>query len=151
MTDHPNVVRENFFRDFGDVTLVQNLFKPIRAINRIQTDLDTYMWKYWTYCKKSLKIPPNKQKSPHTLKIHRLLSRGQKSTPVIFSKSFFWLKRENFVQILNVFKKTFLKKLLEYFSDVYIAIYGFSDHVSSMFYLSYISNNRVSHDISKIF
>ena len=33
-TDHRNVVRENFFRDFGDVTLVQNLFKPIRAINR---------------------------------------------------------------------------------------------------------------------
>ena len=27
-------MRENLSRDFGDVTLVQNLFKPIRAINR---------------------------------------------------------------------------------------------------------------------
>ena len=34
MTDHRNVVCENFFRDFGDVTLVQNLFKSIRGINR---------------------------------------------------------------------------------------------------------------------
>ena len=33
-TDHRNVVRENFFRDFGDATLVQNLFKQIKAINR---------------------------------------------------------------------------------------------------------------------
>ena len=50
------------------------------------------------------------------------------------------------------FKKSFLKKSLEYFSDFYIAIYGFSAHVIIMFHVSYISSNRLvaiwaSHDI----
>ena len=42
------------------------------------------------------------------------------------------------------------------FSDFYIAIYGFSDHFIIMFYVPYISSNRLvairaSHDISKAF
>ena len=34
MTDHRNVVRQNYFRDIGDVMLVRNLFRLIRVINR---------------------------------------------------------------------------------------------------------------------
>ena len=33
-TDHRNVVHENFFRDFGDIICIKNLFRPIRVINR---------------------------------------------------------------------------------------------------------------------
>ena len=55
----------NFFRDFGDVTLVQNLFKQIRAINRTNSrpiwtptceDIDHIAKMPWN-------IPP-KKKSP---------------------------------------------------------------------------------------
>ena len=34
MTDHRNVVRQNYFRDIGDVMLVRNLFRLIRVIKR---------------------------------------------------------------------------------------------------------------------
>ena len=34
MMDHRNVVRQNYFRDIGDVMLVRNLFRLIRVINR---------------------------------------------------------------------------------------------------------------------
>ena len=70
MTDHRNVVREDFFRDFGDVTLVQNLFKQIRAINR------TNSRPIWTptcedidHIAKSPWKPPPKKKNPHMLNI----------------------------------------------------------------------------------
>ena len=41
-TDHRNVVHENFFRDFGDIICIKNLFRPIRVINR------TNSWAIWT-------------------------------------------------------------------------------------------------------
>ena len=80
MTDHRNVVRENFFRDFGVVTLVQNLFKQIRAINR------TNPRPIWTptcedidhIAKIAPKDPPKKYPHPQKLvslkKIERVLS-----------------------------------------------------------------------------
>eukprot|EP00493_Phyllostaurus_siculus_P027466 UN27813 len=48
MTDHGNVVRENFFRDFGDVILIKSLFKPDQTYqsHQLPNDLDTYMRKY---------------------------------------------------------------------------------------------------------
>ena len=41
-TDYGNVVHENFFRDFGDIICIKNLFRPIRVINR------TNSWAIWT-------------------------------------------------------------------------------------------------------
>ena len=59
-------MRENFFRDFGDATLVQNLFKQIRAINR------TNSRPIWTptcedidHIAKNGPKPPPKNKNPH--------------------------------------------------------------------------------------
>ena len=31
-TDHQNVVHENFFRDFGDIICIKNLFRPISNV-----------------------------------------------------------------------------------------------------------------------
>ena len=81
--------------------------------------------------------------------------RGQKSSLANFSKSFF-LNWVYFVQFLHVFKKTFSKKLLDDFSDLYIAIYTFWAHVMIMFYVSQNQRNllvtiRVSNDAPKIF
>ena len=39
---HQNAVRENFFRDFGEIICIESLFKPIRIINR------TNSWVIWT-------------------------------------------------------------------------------------------------------
>ena len=69
MTDHRNVVRENFFRDIADVMLVRNLFKPIRVINR------TNSRPIWTptcedidHNAKMSSFTPPKKKNPHVLK-----------------------------------------------------------------------------------
>ena len=40
---HQKVVRENFFRGFGDILLIKNLFKSIRVINR------THFQLIWTH------------------------------------------------------------------------------------------------------
>ena len=58
-------MRENYFRDFRDATLVQNLFKQIRATNR------TNSRPIWTPTCEDIdhiaKIPPNipPKKNPH--------------------------------------------------------------------------------------
>ena len=36
---HQKVVRENFFRGFGDILSIKNTFKPIRIINRSHSQL----------------------------------------------------------------------------------------------------------------
>ena len=36
---HQKVVRENFFRGFGDILSIKNMFKPIRIINRSHSQL----------------------------------------------------------------------------------------------------------------
>ena len=33
-TDHRNVLREIFFKDLGGVLCIENLFRPVRLINR---------------------------------------------------------------------------------------------------------------------
>ena len=64
-TDHRNVVHENFFRDFGDIICIKNLFRPIRVINR------TNSWAIWTrigedidHFSKWPANPPPKKKFP---------------------------------------------------------------------------------------
>ena len=63
-TDHRNIERENFFRDFRDVTLAKSLFKSIRAIYgtdsrsiwaRTCEDIDHI----------ATPSPPKKKKSPY--------------------------------------------------------------------------------------
>ena len=63
-TDHRNVVHENFFRDFGDIICIKNLFRPIRVINR------TNSWAIWTRIGEDIDhfskwpAPPPKKKTP---------------------------------------------------------------------------------------
>ena len=71
-TGHRNVVRENFFWGFGDMTSIKNLFKPIRVINR------TNSWGIWTRAsediddlkKRPATLPP--KKNSHMLKEKKL-------------------------------------------------------------------------------
>ena len=68
-TDHRNVVHENFFRDFGDIICIKNLFRPIRVINR------TNSWAIWTRIGEDIDhfskwpAPPPKKKTPILLTI----------------------------------------------------------------------------------
>ena len=59
---HQNVVRENFFRDIGDVMLVRNLFRLIRVING--TNSRPIWIPTWENIDRNAKItsftPPNK-------------------------------------------------------------------------------------------
>ena len=46
-TGHRNFVRENFFRGFGDMKCIKNLYKQIRlSIVELLIDLDTYKRRY---------------------------------------------------------------------------------------------------------
>ena len=83
-TDHRNVVHENFFRDFGDIICIKNLFRPIRVINR------TNSWAIWTrigedidhFSKWPANPPTKKKKIPFYLWVkwntsfQRMIQRG---------------------------------------------------------------------------
>ena len=65
---HQKVVRENFFRGFGDTLLIKNLFKPIKVINRthaLSTDLDTYRRKTIPLKKGGSRIHQSPSKKRH--------------------------------------------------------------------------------------
>ena len=72
-TDHRNVVRENFFRDIGGVTLVRNLFRPIRIINRTNSrTIWTPTYEDIDHNGKKTSFPPPK-KNPHQhISVHLL-------------------------------------------------------------------------------
>jgi hypothetical protein len=63
-TDHQNPVREYFFKHFLDILWIKNMFKPIRAINRINSRV------IWTricediYHFERVAHPPPKKKFP---------------------------------------------------------------------------------------
>ena len=64
-TDHRNVVRENFFRDIEGVTLVRNLFRPIRIINRTNSrTIWTPTYEDIDHNGKRTSFAPLKKKSP---------------------------------------------------------------------------------------
>ena len=95
---------EIFFRDFEDLTLVQNLFKPIRAINR------TNFRPIWTpICEDIDRIAKTAPKPPHKKNPHIFGScRGRSQlSPAVFrasrnrlvaSKSFIYKKTSLFQQ-----------------------------------------------------
>ena len=88
-TDHQNVVHENFFRDFGDIICIKNLFRPIRVINR------TNSWAIWTrigedinhFSKWPATPPPTKKNS---LKHSYFLSSKVSSPFIIYPPLSFW-------------------------------------------------------------
>ena len=65
-TDCQNLVCEIFFSDIGDVTLVQNLFRLIRFINRTNTHtIWTPTYEDIGHIAKKTSNPPPKKINPH--------------------------------------------------------------------------------------
>ena len=66
-TDLQNLFREIFFKDFSDTLWVENMFKPIRAIDRTDSEV------IWTRICEDIAIlekfpdPPLKEKNHHML------------------------------------------------------------------------------------
>ena len=86
-TDHRNVVHENFFRDFGDIICIKNLFRPIRVINR------TNSWAIWTRIGEDI---------DH-------FSKWPANPPTKKKKSHFLLQKLNFLRILVSYSKSLLR------------------------------------------
>ena len=80
-----------------------------------------------------LRCKKHKTKLWHGLKTYR--SQRRKVLRWFFQKAF--LKTFKICIKYTHFKKGFVKKSLKYFSELYIAIYGVSAHVISMFHVSY--------------
>ena len=109
-TDHRNVVHENFFRDFGDIICIKNLFRPIRVINR------TNSWAIWTRISEDIdhfsKWPAN---PPRKKNSQVVLASAPPSTNFksIYSNQF---KRYEYIQCIwemqNFMKNTMVKKFL---------------------------------------
>ena len=82
------------------------------------------------------------------------MQRSEKRFNVFFKKLF--LKTSKICTKYTHFKKSFLKKTLRRFSDLYIPIYAFLVNIMIMFYVPHIQRNRLvtirtSDDTSKVF
>ena len=103
-TGHRNVVRENFFRGFGDIKCSKSLFQPIRVINR------TNSWAIWTRTSEDIDhfkkwpAPPPLKKIPISL-IENFLkpSEVEKCLKSCFSKPTETLEISEFWSVFEAF------------------------------------------------
>ena len=115
-----------FFRDIGDVTLVQNLFRPIRFINRINSrTIWTPTYEDIGHIAKKTSNPPPKKINPHMYHFKRyqkaftfFVSGGYMKFPNLiiriildFNKMYLYVKDQLWEKILSITRHSKLLRM----------------------------------------